>query len=341
MDYNINFPNLGIYMDYVIKSFDVFGFTIAMYGITMALGILGGLLVALSEVKRTKQNEEYYLDIAFFGVIFSVICARIYYVIFSWDRYKDNPLSVFNIREGGIAMYGAVIGAVATAYIYCRIKKLSWPLVFDTAVLGLITGQIIGRWGNFFNREVFGEYTNGPLAMQLPLSAVRAEDVSPLQMENLVELNGVTYIQAHPTFLYESLWNLMILIIMLTVVRHKKKFDGEVFLFYLAGYGLGRFFIEWIRTDQLKTWGLNIPVSMIVAAVTFVVAVVLILILRKRIPQKKAAVLTDATDEIEDEIRSEIENDTDTGINTVINAEVSVENNTETDFIENQKEADL
>ncbi len=282
MDYNINFPHLGINLDYVIKSFDLFGFTIAMYGITMALGILGGLFVALSEVKRTGQKEEHYYDIAFFGVIFSVICARIYYVIFSWDRYKDNILDIFNLRQGGIAMYGAVIGAVATAFIYCHIKKLSWPLVFDTAVLGLITGQIIGRWGNFFNREVFGEYTDSLFAMQLPLSAVRSEDVSQLQMENLVEINGVTYIQAHPTFLYESLWNLLVLILMLTIVRHKKKFDGEVFLFYLAGYGLGRFFIEWIRTDQLKTWGLNIPVSMIVAAVTFVFALVMIIILRRK-----------------------------------------------------------
>ena len=118
--------------------------------------------------------------------------------------------------------------------------------------------------------------------MQLPLSAVRSEDVSALQLEHLVEIDGVTYIQAHPTFLYESIWNLLLLIFLLTVVRHRKKFDGEVFLFYLAGYGLGRFFIEWIRTDQLKTWGLNIPVSMIVAAATFVFALIMILILRKR-----------------------------------------------------------
>ena len=140
--------------------------------------------------------------------------------------------NIFNIREGGLAIYGGVIAAVITVVIFAKIKKLSAAVIFDTACLGLIAGQMIGRWGNFFNREAFGEYTDSLLAMRLPLDAVRSSDVTDLMREHMETVNGVSYIQVHPTYLYESLWCLMVLVLLLLYRKHKK-FDGEVFLLYL------------------------------------------------------------------------------------------------------------
>ena len=140
----------------------------------------------------------------------------------------------------------------------------------DVCIFGVVIGQIFGRWGNFFNREVFGQYTDGLLAMLLPINSVRSElDITPEMLSNLVEIGGVQFVSVHPTFLYESLWNLGLLIIML-LMRKKKKFNGQIFFTYLIGYGAGRFWIEGIRTDQLKLWGTNIPVSQALAAILIV-----------------------------------------------------------------------
>ena len=164
--------------------------------------------------------------------------------------YKDNLKNIFNIREGGLAIYGGVIAAIITVIIFAKVKKLSAAVIFDTACLGLVAGQMIGRWGNFFNREAFGEYTDSLLAMRLPLDAVRSSDVTELMREHIETVKGVSYIQVHPTYLYESLWCLMVLVLLLLYRKHKK-FNGEVFLLYLFGYGLGRAWIEGLRTDQL------------------------------------------------------------------------------------------
>ena len=152
MNTAINFPNLGIYLDHVGKSITIFGFEIAYYGIIMGTSILLGLYLAEREAKRTGQNPDIYTDMVIYAIVFSIICARVYYVIFSWDNYKNNLLSIFNLRQGGIAIYGSIIGAVATVYVYCRVKKQSFLLMVDTACIGLVAGQILGRWGNFFNR---------------------------------------------------------------------------------------------------------------------------------------------------------------------------------------------
>ena len=152
--------------------------------------------------------------------------------------YKNDLKSILNIREGGLAIYGGVIAAVITVVVFAKVKKLSAAVLFDTASLGLVAGQMIGRWGNFFNREAFGEYTNGLFAMKLPTDAVRPSDITELMRRHMQYKNGTSYIQVHPTFLYESLWCLMVLFIMLLYRRHKK-FNGEVFLVYLFGYGLG------------------------------------------------------------------------------------------------------
>lgn len=286
MDWSIRFPHLGIYLEYVRKNFTVFGISIAYYGVIIAVGMLAGILLATYEAKRTGQNPDDYFDLAIIAIICSVIGARLYYVIFSWDLYKDNLWSILNLRQGGLAIYGGVIAAIITAVVFAKVKGLSFPRLADTAGLGLILGQIIGRWGNFFNREAFGGYTDGLLAMQLPVSAVRDSDISKELAEHIVEIGGVSYIQVHPTFLYESLWNLVLLVILL-LIRKRKKFEGEIFLLYLAGYGIGRAWIEGLRTDQLLIPGTSVAVSQVLAVVLAVVSVMMLIILRKKAVSRK------------------------------------------------------
>ncbi len=279
---SIEFPNLGIHFSHVIRTVYIFSFPVAVYGITMALGILMGLLTATWAAKKTGQNPDDYTNIALLGIVLGLIGARTYYVIFSWDYYSAHPGEILDFRGGGLALYGSLIGAVAAVLIYCRIKRLRVLLVLDTACLGMVTGQIIGRWGNFFNREAFGEYTNGLFAMRLPVDSVRAGEVTELMREHEVTMDGVSYIQVHPTFLYESLWNLGVLAVLIWVtIKGKKKFDGEIFLLYLLLYGAGRFWIEGLRTDQLLIWGTHIAVSQVLAAILAVVSAILIIGMRR------------------------------------------------------------
>lgn len=287
MHTTIDFPNLGIHLTSVGKTISLFHIDIAYYGIVIGLGILAGLFVAVMEAKRSGQNPDTYYDLVIYAVIFSVIGARIYYVIFSWDMYKDDLKSIFNIRQGGLAIYGGVIAAIITVIIFARVKKLSAPLIFDTAGLGLVTGQMIGRWGNFFNREAFGEYTNNLFAMRLPVDAVRSSDITTKMWNHAETVKGVMYIQVHPTYLYESMWCLMVLIIMLLYRKHKK-FDGEVFLIYLLGYGLGRFWIESLRTDQLLLPKVGLPVSQLLAGTIVIVSAILVITGRKKAARIKS-----------------------------------------------------
>ena len=234
MDMEINFPNLGIYLDHVGKNISIFGFSIAYYGIVIVTGMMIAIWIAQREAKRTGQNPEQYLDLAMIGIAAGILGARIYYVIFAWDYYKDDLLSIFNIRQGGLAIYGGIIGACIAVVIYSRKKKQNFSLLMDTASMSIVFGQIMGRWGNFFNREAFGDYTNNLFAMQLPVSAVRANEITQKMWDHVVTVNGVEYIQVHPTFLYESLWNVGVLLFLFWF-RKRKKFNGEVFLMYLIG----------------------------------------------------------------------------------------------------------
>ena len=261
---DISFPHLGIHIENLEKGITIGGFTIAFYGIIIAIGMVAGLLLARCQAKRTGQNPEIYMDFAIYAFIFSIIGARLYYVIFSFDEYKDNLLQIFNTRGGGMAIYGAVIAAVITAIVYCRKKKYSFFLLADTACAGLVLGQIIGRWGNFMNREAFGGYTDNLFAMRLKEAEVAPSNITDSIREHIIVEDGISYIQVHPTFLYESLWNIMVLVLILIFIK-KKKFDGEMFLLYLVGYGLGRLWIEGLRTDQLLIPGTNVAVSQILS----------------------------------------------------------------------------
>ena len=274
------FPHLGIQIAHLSRvAFQVFGFKIYWYGIIIVLGMLAGYYVTVREARRTGQNAELYSDFLLVVVLISVMGARLYYVIFSWDQYKDNLWEIFATREGGLAIYGGIIAAVITAYVYCRVKKLDKWYFTDTAVLGLVLGQAIGRWGNFINHEAFGSYTDSLLALRYLADTVPY--IPRVVAQHMVTDMGAQYIQVHPTFLYESLWNLALFAI-LTLYRPRKKFHGEVTLLYFLGYGLGRAWIEGMRTDQLILFQTGLPASQVLSILLVIASVILLIYLRKR-----------------------------------------------------------
>lgn len=282
---DIAFPNLGIYITELPKGFTIGNFTIACYGIIIALGMLAGLWLACFQAKRTGQKKELYMDFAIYAIIFSLIGARLYYVAFSWDSYKDNLLQIFNTRGGGMAIYGSVIAAVITAVVYCKVRHYNFFLLADTAVGGLILGQIIGRYGNFFNREAFGEYTNSLLAMRLKVEQVNPSYITDAMREHMQTIDGISYIQVHPTFFYESVWNIFVLILILIFTK-KKKFDGEMFILYLVGYALGRVWIEGLRTDQLQIGTTGIAVSQMLSGAIVLVGTLIWIFVRIKLCRK-------------------------------------------------------
>lgn len=274
-DMDIAFPNLGIYLANVPRMITIGNVTIALYGIIIAAAMMAGLYLAAGIAARTGNDPEVIWDSAVWIIIAAIAGARAYYVIFFWDSYRDNPLQVFNLRAGGLAVYGGIIACVLVIGIYCRVRHVHTLRFLDTAAYGLVLGQVIGRWGNFFNREVFGGYTDGLLAMRLPLSMVRERDIT----QELAAHITSNYIQVHPTFLYESLWNVGVLIVMLFFMK-RKRFDGEITCIYFIGYGIGRAIIESIRTDQLYIGGTQIPVSIVVSIIMITVSVLFEIVMR-------------------------------------------------------------
>lgn len=274
----IRFPNLGITLPYVMKSFHIGGFEIACYGVVLAFAMVTGLLIVMRLAACTGQNGDDYFDFGLIAIVVSVICARIYYVVFSWEYYSSHLSEIVNLRQGGLAIYGGVIGGIATAAVFCKVRKMNYLQVLDTAAPGLVWGQMIGRWGNFFNREAFGDYTDGLFAMQLPVSDVRSYEITSKMMEHLQNIDGIEYIQVHPTFLYESLWNLGVFVILLILLlRKKESSNGQVVFSYLLLYGAGRFWIEALRTDQLLLPGTQMPVSQLLSGILVVAAAVLLI----------------------------------------------------------------
>lgn len=278
----ITFPNLGITIDPSPVAFTVFGKDIYWYGIIIASGFLLAVLYMLHRAKDFGVTQDDVLDMILWAVPIGVVCARLYYCIFYWELYADDPISMLYIWEGGLAIYGGIIGACIAVVIYSRKKKQNFSLLMDTASMSIVFGQIMGRWGNFFNREAFGDYTNNLFAMQLPVSAVRANEITQKMWDHVVTVNGVEYIQVHPTFLYESLWNVGVLLFLFWF-RKRKKFNGEVFLMYLIGYGLGRIWIEGLRTDQLLLPVVGLPVSQLLSGCLVVGCTILVVWKRKKL----------------------------------------------------------
>ena len=253
----ISFPSLGLSMD-PGRYLDVFGFKVYYYGIIIAFGLVLAFIYGMRRCKQFGIKQDDILDGVVWIVPVAVLCARLYYCIFAWEEggYGKDLLSIFAFRDGGLAIYGGVIGAVVCVIFYCRKRKISLFAAMDLVVLGFLIGQSVGRWGNFFNREAFGAATDSFLKMGLYNTAT-----------GMVEYH-------HPTFLYESLWNAVGLAA-LHFLSKRRQYDGQLALGYGAWYGLGRMWIEGLRTDSLY-WG-PFRVSQVLAAISFVVCAAILI----------------------------------------------------------------
>lgn len=231
-------------------AFNIFGIDVMWYGIIISIGVILGTAVAMKGAKREGVKEDLVLDLLIVAIPLAIVGARIYYVAFSWDSYAGDIKSILNIREGGLAIHGGLIAATITAYIFCRVKKLKFWKIADIMAPGIVLGQAIGRWGNYVNQEAHGGPTDLPWA---------------------ITVDGVG---VHPTFLYESIWNLGVLGLLLYYRKKGKAFEGEIFLMYIALYSLGRLFIEGLRTDSLMFGGIRVAqllsASVIIVALYFI-----------------------------------------------------------------------
>ena len=286
---DITFVHLGISIQNMVKSFSIGGISFAYYGLIIGIGIIAGLFMAQADAKRRGQDPDLYLDFAIYAVFFSIIGARLYYVVFQWAYYKEHLAEIINLRKGGLAIYGGVIAAVITLIVFAKKRRVSFFSMADTGCIGLVTGQIIGRWGNFVNCEAFGGYTDSLFAMRIKRSIVNETMISQDLLDHLILGNGVEYIQVHPTFLYESAWNLGLLLFILWY-RRRKKFTGEILWIYLAGYGIGRAWIEGLRTDQLLIPGTSLAVSQLLSVVTAAVSLFMLWRGRRKVVQESEEV---------------------------------------------------
>ena len=259
----ISFPALGLELN-PPAGFELFGRTIYLYGIMAALGFLLGMVYCTRRAPKFGLKDDHIYDVILWALPMAIIGARAYYVIFNFDLYRGRPfMDMIAIWEGGLAIYGGIIAAVITLLIVCKVKKLPAGAVLDVGVFGLMIGQICGRWGNFFNREAFGAETE--LFTRMGLTTPK----------------GTIYV--HPTFLYESLWNLLgIILLHIYVSKGKRRYDGEVFNLYVIWYGIGRAMIEGLRADSLYIGSTGIRVSQLLAAVSAVIALCVLVYMRKK-----------------------------------------------------------
>ncbi|HEX2985955.1 MAG TPA: prolipoprotein diacylglyceryl transferase [Caproiciproducens sp.] len=288
--HNVQFPGLGIHLQLNEVAFTIGNMTIKWYGVIIAVGFLLAFLYVMASCKKFNIDDDKVLDAIIAGIVGGVIGARAYYVLFyTGDQYIKNPISALYIWEGGLGIYGGIIGGVLCGTLVAKLRKINVATVLDLAALGFLIGQTIGRWGNFINQEAFGVETNLPWGM-----------VS----ENTAKIaNG----PVHPCFLYESLWCLLGFILLHIFSRKFRRYDGQVFLLYLTWYGVGRFFIEGLRTDSLITPILPIRVSQLVAAITVLTSIVLLLVFRKRTSlmgsgSRKVMEMNAVVDDIPDEL---------------------------------------
>lgn len=275
----VSFPNLNIELPVYSTAFTLFGFEIKWYALFITIGLFLAASYCFKRMKSFGLDDDRATNVVFAGFIGAVICARLYYVIMSWDSFKDDLISIFKIREGGLAIYGGLIGAVIVGFVAARINKLRFIPLLDLVGMGFLIGQAFGRWGNFFNHECYGSNTTLPWGMTSP--RIQAELAA--EAGQIFELTGVTVdpLQpVHPCFLYESLWCIIGFVILHIYSKHRK-FDGELFLIYLGWYGFGRMIIEGLRTDSLMIGHLR--VSQIVAGLCVIISIALIIYMRNKI----------------------------------------------------------
>ena len=282
----IQFPELGWKFHIDPTAFTVFGIQIQWYGIIITLGLILALVYCLPKMKRFGLDSDRTLDVVIGGVLGGIVGARIYYVIMRWDEYKWDWKAIINTRNGGLAIYGGLIGAILVGLIICKVRKVKILPMLDVTVLGFLIGQGIGRWGNFINQEAFGTNTDSFLGMTG--GTIQRSISDSMQIGGDLYQEGVNMLwekPVHPCFLYESVWCLLGFVI-LAFWSRRRKYDGQIFLMYLAWYGAERFFVEGLRTDSLMLG--NIRVSQALSAVIFIVSVILQIVLfakRKRDPE--------------------------------------------------------
>ncbi len=290
-DTKIVFPNLGGLTVDPPRGFYLGSLMVYFYGMIIAVGLILAVLYGLKRSRQFGLKQDDILDGVLWIVPVAIICARLYYVFSDWDQYAKNPIDILNIRQGGLAIYGGVIGAGLSVILFCKIKKVSLPAVLDLVAISFLIGQSIGRWGNFMNREAFGCYTDGLFAMRISESylpgAANGEVAKQVELlkENAIAGGYAGFVQVHPTFLYESVWN-VVGFVALHFLSQKRQYDGQMAMGYVAWYGLGRALIEGLRMDSLY-WG-PFRASQLLAAVTCLAAVVTLLLmnLRKHDPAK-------------------------------------------------------
>ncbi|SFG26600.1 prolipoprotein diacylglyceryl transferase [Oribacterium sp. WCC10] len=275
-NFDIYFPHLGIGIEHLTSSISVFGFRIAYYGIIIGVGMLLGFFIASLDYKRRGLKVDDIQDMGLYTVIFAILGARAYYVAFEWSYYSQHLDEILNIRQGGLAIYGGIIVSVICCALFCHVRNMNFLSLADSAILGLLTGQSIGRWGNFFNTEAFGGYTDSLFAMRIREAIVNTNMLNDDVLLNSYKIGENLFIQVHPTFFYESMWNLCTLVIFY-LMAPRKKFTGQMFFQYLMCYGIGRFWIEGLRTDSLYLWGTKIAVSQLLSGLLAVVGAGLII----------------------------------------------------------------
>ena len=275
------FPHLGIVIKHLNNHITLFGsFDIAFYGIIIGIGMLIALFVIEQDARRHHNDPNLYYDFFIAAIICGVIGARLYYVAFQWDYYKNNLPSILTIRQGGLAIYGGIIAGCLAALVFCRIRKVSFFKISDSFFLGVLVGQFIGRWGNFFNCEAFGGYTDSLFAMRIREAIVNPSMISEELLEHIIDDNGIRYIQVHPTFLYESCWNFAVFLFLYWYAGKHEPGSGNVTILYFLLYGIGRFLIEGLRTDQLKIPGTTLAVSQCLSLL-LVILMLIVIIYRK------------------------------------------------------------
>ena len=292
----VSFPGLGIdSFEVSSTAFAIGDFKIMWYGVVIALGMLMAIAYASYRCKYEKIKVDDLIDIAIFAIFFGVIGARLYYVIFSPHQFKS-LWDILNLRNGGLAIYGGVIAGALTVAVVCIIKKISWRKLFDVAAPGVMIAQAMGRWGNFFNGEAFGSL----VTEDHPLYFLRMGLISN---NTAAEFGNWQMNYVHPTFLYESLWNVIGFVI-INLLYKKKKFDGQIALYYFAWYGFGRMFIEGLRTDALFIGNTGIRVSQMLGFLLFALATALLifgLVLTKKKEQAVPAVEAEVLEEAEED----------------------------------------
>ena len=273
---DIQFVNLGVSFRHLPAGISIGGITISSFFVLVLCGIVTGCRMSRHIARNNGENPSDYLTLTVLGVLFGAAGAHLFYVILNWERFQSHPLQILQLDGGGMEFYGALGAGVLADFLWCLLRRRSFGKVSDTAAFGLLLAQTIGEWGNFFSCQAFGGYTNRLFAMRISASDVRPDQITRELADHIVTVRGSDYIQVHPLFFYRSLW-LLILLLVCLAFRGRRRWDGEIFCWYLAGYGSCRLLTEGLAAAPIVLPGTGIPAAQMIAAVTTVLALLILL----------------------------------------------------------------